>query len=304
MTLTQLSYIIAVDTYRHFATAAEKSFVTQPTLSMQIQKLEDELGVVIFDRSKQPVIPTEIGARIIEQARIIVKESQVIKHIISDNRDTIEGEYRIGIIPTLSSYLIPRFLKEFTDTYPNVTLIFQELMTNEIIGKLHEDQIDVGIIATPPPNHHFKELPLFFEPFTAYVSPEHHIYDEEYIQSSDLERDEIWLLSEGHCLRDQTLDLCKATSKQKKNQVHFESGSLETLIKLVDQHYGFTILPYLATIDLSEEKQKYVRPFKESNPGRNVRLLYGRMYSKNKILNVLREVIMSNLPEGVTPAEY
>ncbi|TNE73497.1 hydrogen peroxide-inducible genes activator [bacterium] len=296
MTLTQLSYIVAVDTYRHFATAAEKSFVTQPTLSMQIQKLEDELGVVIFDRSKQPVIPTEVGAKIIEQARIVLKEAQHIQTIIESNKDEMEGTFRIGIIPTVASNLIPLFLHTFTEKYPTIQLIFEELLTRDILSKLQDDQLDAGIIGTPLPGNQFKELSLYFEPFDVYLSENHPLLKKESLELDDLESDQMWLLSEGHCLRDQSIDLCKKVKSQRDRNVQFESGNLETLIRIVDQGKGMTILPYLTYSGLSETQKKHVRTFSNRQLGRNVKMVFGRLYTKNKMLHALRDHILSCVP--------
>jgi len=298
MTLTQLTYIVAVDTYRHFATAAEKSFVTQPTLSMQIQKLEDELGVFIFDRSKQPVIPTEVGAKIVQQARLILKEASQIQNIIDDNKDELDGTFRIGIIPTVASSLIPRFLHSFTKKYPGIQLIFEELLTRDLLNKLQEDQIDAGIIGTPLPGNQFKDLPLYFEPFEVYFSQNHPLLQKSVLEMDDLNPEEMWLLSEGHCLRDQSIDLCKKIKSQRDRAVSFESGNLETLIKVVNNGYGSTILPYLSGLSLPEAvKKEQIRSFTNQQLGRHVRLVFGRLYTKNKMLHALRDHILSTIPK-------
>ncbi len=299
MTLTQLSYIVAVDTYRHFATAAEKSFVTQPTLSMQIQKLEDELGVVIFDRSKQPVIPTEVGAKIIEQARIVLKEAQYIQAIIESNKDEMEGTFRIGIIPTVASNLIPLFLHSFTEKYPTIQLIFEELLTRDVLNKLQDDQLDAGIIGTPLPGNQFKELSLYFEPFQVYLSENHPLLHKSTLDIEDLDPEEMWMLSEGHCLRDQSIDLCKKVKSQRDRNVQFESGNLETLIRIVDQGKGMTILPYLTLNSLRANQLEHVRPFSNKLLGRNVKMVFGRLYTKNKMLHALRDHILSCVPESL-----
>ena len=299
MTLTQLNYIVSVDTHRHFATAAEKTFVTQPTLSMQIQKLEEELGVIIFDRSKQPVIPTEVGAKIIEQARIILKEAQQIQYIIESNKDEMDGTFRIGIIPTVASSLIPLFLHTFTQKFPTIQLIFEELLTRDLLNKLQDDQLDAGIIGTPLPGNQFKDLPLYFEPFNVYMSPNHSLLEKSEIHLDDLNPEEMWLLSEGHCLRDQSVDLCKKIKSQRDRAVQFESGNLETLIKVVDQGYGMTILPTLTVNGLGPEQAKRVRKLSNNELGRNVRLIFGRLYTKNKMLHALRDHLLSCLPTDI-----
>lgn len=298
MTLTQLSYIVSVDTYRHFATAAEKTFVTQPTLSMQIQKLEEELGVIIFDRSKQPVIPTEVGAKLIEQARVILREAYLIQAIIETNKDEMEGTFRIGIIPTVASSLIPLFLHSFTQKYPTIQLVFEELLTRDLLNKLQDDQIDAGIIGTPLPSSQFKDLSLYFEQFYVYLSPNHPLLKKNKLDLDDLNPEEMWLLSEGHCLRDQSIDLCKKIKSQKDRAVQFESGNLETLIKVVDTGYGMTILPFLNKHNLPKNiQQERIREFNNQSLGRDVHLVFGRLYTKNKMIHALRDHMLDCLPK-------
>lgn len=302
MTLTQLTYIVAVDTHRHFATAAEKSFVTQPTLSMQIQKLEDELGVVIFDRSKQPVIPTEVGAQIVEQARVILDESKKIQTIIDNNKGELEGTFRVGVIPTVASALIPLFLHSFTEKFPTIKLVFEELKTRDLLDRLQKDSIDAGIIGTALPSNQFKELPLYFEPFYLYASPDHPLTRKANVEIEDIDTSDMWLLSEGHCLRDQSIDICKQVRSDKDRHVQFESGNLETIIKIVDQGHGVTILPEL-TVDTIpvEQREAQVRPFTNGSYGRDIRMVFGRLYTKNKMLHALRDHILSCIPENLKP---
>lgn len=301
MTLTQLSYIIAVDTYRHFATAAEKCFVTQPTLSMQIHKLEKELDVIIFDRSKHPVVPTHIGTKVIEQARVILKESERISELICQDRKGITGKFRIGVIPTVAPYLLPLFLKQFSDEYPGIELVFEELLTDNILEKINRDQLDAGIIATPPEQSNIYEIPLYSEPFVGYVSKEHALAKKNKISAGDLKNENLWLLHEGHCLRDQILQLCK---KEKgadcKTRVHFESGNLETLKRLVEQNFGLTLLPYLSLQDLNLSDKAVVKPFMDPEPRRMIRLVHGRLYLKKNIIEVFTSSILRALPDFLT----
>jgi LysR family transcriptional regulator, hydrogen peroxide-inducible genes activator len=229
MTLTQLSYIVAVDKYRHFATAAEKSFVTQPTLSMQIHKLEDQLGITIFDRSKSPVVPTEIGEKVIEQAKIILKESKQITDIANFKENELSGTFKVGIIPTVAPYLVPLFLRSFVKKYPKINLIFEELLTSEVIEKLGNDQLDAGIIATPTDQSFIYTEDLFVEPFLGYLSHSHPLADRKKLSVGDLDLTNIWLLNEGHCFRDQTVKLCREANKNNRSAIEFKSGNLETL---------------------------------------------------------------------------
>ncbi|MEJ2105202.1 MAG: LysR substrate-binding domain-containing protein, partial [Ignavibacteriaceae bacterium] len=211
MTLVQLYYIVAVDNFRHFAKAAEYCFVTQPTLSMQIHKLEEELGVLIFDRSKQPIIPTDIGSKIIRQARVILQESERLQGIIDDETGAFTGTLKIGIIPTVAPYLLPLFLKSFVQKYPKIELVIDEITTDEIVNGIHKDLVDVGILALPINQADIIERSLYFEPFVAYVSKTNSLYLKDKISIDDLSRDDLLLLKEGHCLREQTLKICSAS---------------------------------------------------------------------------------------------
>src|SRR5471030_1623560 len=209
MTITHLEYIVAVDTYRSFVAAAEKCFVTQPTLSMQVQKLEDTLAVKLFDRSKQPVVPTEIGIEIIAQARVLLGESAKIKEIVSDRQKELSGELKIGIIPTVSPYLLPRIITKFIDKYPQVKLMVWEQTTEQIVQQLKLGLIDCGILSTPLHEATLVELPVFYENFVAYVSKNSKLSKKKNIVPEDIDMEEIWILNEGHCMREQVLNICQ-----------------------------------------------------------------------------------------------
>ena len=210
MTLTQLDYIVAVDTFRHFATAADACHITQPTLSMQIQKLEDELGVLIFDRSKQPVVPTETGVALLTQAREVLRTARRIPEIVSESKNELRGDLRIGIIPTLAPYLLPYFIGEFIGNYPDVSVRIEEFMTEQIVERLRTGLIDVGMVVTPLGETGIAELPLFREPFVVYAAENHTLLQHETVTAADLQTDGLWLLTEGHCFRDQVANLCGA----------------------------------------------------------------------------------------------
>ncbi len=305
MTLTQLSYIVAVDKYRHFATAAQKIYITQPTLSMQIQKLEDELGVRIFDRSKSPVIPTQIGEKIIEQAKVILSGAKHIEDIVAMNQDEIKGNFTIGIIPTVAPYLIPLFLKKFTDAYPNVKLTFEEALTADIVSGLNEDHFDAGIIATPPQNPQIHEIELFLEPFLAYVSINHPLAKKKKLEIADLDTADLWLLNEGHCFRDQSIKICKKSNEKLRNsQISFESGNLETLKRLVEQEYGMTLMPYLAVNEHDTqcsvaELKEFISPV----PSRRIRLVYTREILKQHMIRAFADEITASIPEELRTQE-
>lgn len=306
MTLTQLSYIVAVDRYRHFATAAEKTYVTQPTLSMQIHKLEEELDLTIFDRSKSPVVPTAIGEKIIIEAKKMLKLEKHIEDMASLRDEELRGTFRIGIIPTVAPYLLPLFLRNFREKYPNVHLVFEEVITDKILDLLDQDYLDMGIIATPAERGYIFEEDLYYEPFMGYVSRTHPLAEKEELSIDDLIGTDLWLLKEGHCFRDQTVKLCKKFRKNKLEEQHieFESGNLETLKQLVEQNFGITLLPYLAKKQIDEKCAKaHIRHFTDPVPRRKVRVVYGREYLKKNVISAFKEEIMAAIPEELKQAD-
>ncbi len=297
MTITQLEYIVAVDTHRHFAKAAEKCFITQPTLSMQIQKLEEKLGSKIFDRSKQPVIPTEIGEEIIQQARIILNEVKKIDQLISDKQGILQGELKIGIIPTLAPYLLPLFLQPFLKKYPDVIIKVKEMTTDIIVEKLKTGRIDAGLLVTPLQEPSITEYPLFYEELVAYVSKKNAAFKKTYVLADDIDLKELWLLEEGHCFRSQIINLCELKKQTKeKSNFEYEAGSVETLRKMVELNNGVTILPELATLDFSTKQLNMIRHFKSPAPVREVSLVTHRDYMKKKLIDVLKQQIIDILP--------
>lgn len=299
ITLTQLEYIIAVDTYRHFVTASEKCFVTQPTLSMQIKKIEEDLGVIIFDRTKQPIVPTEIGEKIIAQARISVAESKKIIEIIKENSDAVSGELTIGIIPSLAPYLLPLFIGTFTHMYPLVKVKIVELMTEEIIHQLKKDTLDVGILVTPLNESGVIERPLFYEKMVLYIHKDHPLAKKKILKTTDIATPDLWLLSKGHCFRSQVINLCSyQMSTQSELHFEYESGSLETLKKFVEKEGGFTLLPELAVVGLNKETTTKIKQF-ETVPLREVSFAYTRNYSKKRLLALLEEEIKKSIPKAL-----
>ncbi|WP_396168869.1 LysR substrate-binding domain-containing protein [Flavobacterium sp.] len=291
MTITQLQYVLAVAEYKNFTLAADKCFVTQPTLSMQIQKIEEELNILIFDRSKKPIQLTAIGQKIVEQAKNIVNEAGKIKDIVEYQKGFIGGEFRIGIIPTIMPTILPMFLNNFIKKYPKIKLIIEELNTNEIITRLKNGHLDAAIAATPLEDEKIKEIVLYYEPFVAYIPDNHSVSNKTEIEISDLNIDEILLLQDGHCFRDGILNLCKNQKMGAKNSFQLESGSFETLIKLADEGLGTTLLPYLHTLDLSEKNKLKLRQFKEPKPAREVSLIYPQSELKIHIIDALRNTI-------------
>lgn len=298
VTLTQLEYIVAVDTYRHFGKAAEHCFITQPTLSMQIKKLEEDLEIIIFDRSKQPLIPTDVGIRIIEQSRIVLKQSEEISNIVKDHKNQISGMLRIGIIPTLAPYLLPVFIGNYKKKYPNIFIKVVEATTENIVGLLNKDLIDVGILVTPLKEEKIIEKPVFYEEMLLYVNSGHKLHKQKNITIKDIATPEIWLLSDGHCFRDQVVNLCSFLGTiDSQLPFHFEAGSLETLMNIVDREGGLTLIPELAKATMSVKRAGNVRKFTDLTPLREVSLVYSRHFAKHKLINLLWREIKDSVPE-------
>ncbi len=291
MTISQLKYVLAVAEYQNFTVASEHCFVTQPTLSMQIQKLEDELGIQIFNRGKKPIQLTEIGKKIVEQAKTIVDESNRINDIVDQQKGFIGGEFKVGIIPTIVPTLLPMFLKTFLKKYPKVNLIIEELTTEEIVKKLTESHIDAAIAATPLENEAIKERVLYFEPFVGFIPENHRLYNQKNIDVDDLELSDILLLEDGHCFKASVLNLCKAYKNDSSSPFQLDSGSFNTLIKLSKENMGMTLLPYLHTLDLNEMDQKHLREFNSPAPAREVSLIYHKSQLKMQLIESLKNTI-------------
>ncbi|MBC7654736.1 MAG: LysR family transcriptional regulator [Oligoflexus sp.] len=296
MTIVQLEYAVAVDTYRSFVLAAEKCFVTQPTLSMQIQKLEEQLEVKLFDRSRQPVIPTEIGIEIIEQARILLQESYKIKEIIEERKGELAGELKIGVIPTIAPYLLPQVIGGFMEKYPKVKLTISELTTETIIHQLKVNLLDCGILATPLDENGLKERPVFYENFVSYISKHSPIFKKKAITTNDLDVDNLWLLNEGHCMRNQVLNICKHKNSNDA-KLEYNTGSIETLIKMVDLNDGITILPELSLQNFSVKQLDKVRYFKSPEPSREVSIVTNKNFIKKRVIDALEEEILIAIPK-------
>jgi LysR family transcriptional regulator, hydrogen peroxide-inducible genes activator len=291
MTITQLSYVLAVAEHKNFTLAAEKCFVTQPTLSMQIQKLEDELSIQIFDRTKKPIGLTDVGAKIVTQAKNIVNEANRIKDIVDQQKGYIGGDFRIGIIPTIMPTLLPMFLNTFIKKYPKINLIIEELNTNEIINKLKNGHLDCAIAATPLEEEKLKEVVLYYEPFVAYLPDNSQNISKKEIEITDLDQEKILILQDGHCFRNSVLNLCKTNSYNEENHFQLESGSFETLIKLSDEGLGTTLLPYLHTLDLSDKNKAKLKSFTDPKPSREVSLIFTKNELKIQIIDALKNTI-------------
>jgi LysR family hydrogen peroxide-inducible transcriptional activator len=303
MNIQQLEYIVAVDNQRHFVQAAEHCNVTQPTLSMMIRKLEDELAIKIFDRTKQPIVPTGVGRQIIDQARVILRETGRLNEIAKHFNGDLSGELKIGIIPTIAPYLLPHFVQPFIETYPNIRLHVSEMITERIISELKIGNIDVGIVATISGESSLQEIPLYNERFYAYVSRDTGLYNKQYILPGDIEPNELWLLEEGHCFRTQIQRLCELSkSSQFGNSFNYRSGSIETLIRMVDRNGGITILPELAVAELSEERKNHIRHFRHPEPAREVCLVVNREQMKSRLIDALHKGIQEYVPKVISNA--
>ncbi|WP_127141533.1 LysR substrate-binding domain-containing protein [Flagellimonas marinaquae] len=293
MTITQLQYVLAVAEHKNFTLAAEKSFVTQPTLSMQVQKLEDELDILIFDRSKKPITITEVGKKIVAQAKNIVAEAERIKDIVDQDKGYIGGDYTLGIIPTVMPTLLPMFLNAFIKKYPKVNLIIKEQSTQTMIKNILDGHLDAGIAATPLEIEFIKERPLYYEPFVGYVPKNHRLAAEEQLTTEHLDVSDVLLLQDGHCFREGVINLCKASQNLSGEHFKIESGSFETLVSLADEGMGMTLLPYLNTLHLDKQKTVNLKSFKNPVPAREISMIYHKSELKIQITDALREVVSS-----------
>lgn len=293
MTLVQLEYLLAIYRNKSFSKAAEKCFVTQPTLSMQIQNLESELDMILLDRSKKPIQPTDAGLKIIAQAENILMEVDRMKDIQMSLTGDVSGELRIGIIPTISPYLLPLFVTGFSESYPKVHLKMEEMITSKIIQAIKDDELDIGIVATPLDEKGIHEIPVYSEVMLVYASPKSSIYGKKSIGVDDMDMNEIWLLNEGHCFRSQILQVCQFYEDKKDDHTFtFESGSIDTLIRMVDVHGGFTLVPELIIPYLREGQLKNLRYFKKPMPAREISIITRRLSLKEKQIEVLRSEIL------------
>jgi LysR family transcriptional regulator, hydrogen peroxide-inducible genes activator len=287
MSLQQIAYALAVEKFRHIGQAARACGVTQPTLSMQLKKLEDHLDYALFDRNKKPILPTARGREFLLQARAVNQEFEKLSSLAGEARDEVAGLFRLGIIPTLSSYIVPLFTENFSKQHPKARLEIEEMKTDEIIAALGKDQIDAGLLATPLQSAGLHEEPLFEESFQIYAAKTHPLSQRKFVTEDELNPSELWLLEEGHCFRNQTLKLCSIKAHRPASRsVDFQSGNLETLKKMVERSGGYTILPTLACRDLRPSKAALVA-FKGTVPVRQIGLIYAREYLKRPYRNAL-----------------
>lgn len=299
MTITQLEYAVAVATYHSFVAAAEKCFVTQPTLSMQIQKLEEELGIKLFDRNNRPNTVTAIGAPIIEQAKVILAECEKVFELVKSNQGIVAGIFKLAVIPSVAPYLMPGLLERYAQDYPDVKLLIKEMETEQILVALRNNEIDAAIVSTPLENNAIQEHPLFYEPFVGYFSEGEKALSKRLIQPSDIEMDRLLLLNEGHCMRNQVLDLCSdnVREKQVNKNFQYDSSSVDTLRKLVDRNKGMTVLPELAVTEFTEDQQDRIRYFEDPEPVREISVVTNNQFVKLSLLQSLIDEILLLVPE-------
>jgi LysR family hydrogen peroxide-inducible transcriptional activator len=298
MTITQLQYILAVEKHLSFVGAAESCNISQPAISMQVKKLEDMLGVELFDRNSSPLKVTSIGKAIIDQAKFIIKEYTQVFEIISEYKDEIIGTVRLGIIPTVSPYLLPLFIKNLEQKYSSLKLEIEELTTQHIEEKLRNGTLDMGILATPLHQNDLIEHFLYFEELVAYISPENLLFNKNYLLSKEIDLNQLWLLEEGHCLRNQIENFCELKQKQNKNSpLKLKTGSLETVIKLADNYAGMTLLPELAIMDWNEVKLQKIRRFAAEKPMREISIITEKAYKRKALIEAIKTEVWACLPQ-------
>ncbi|MEP2280042.1 LysR substrate-binding domain-containing protein [Maribacter sp.] len=299
MTLQQLDYVVALDTYRHFVTAAEKCFVTQPTITIQVKKLEEEIGFLIFDKSKSPFKPTELGEVFIIKAKIILHEVNELKNMVNVELDNIEGEFKMAVIPTISPYLIPLIAGSFSKKYPNTVLKIQEMESEQIIMGLQKKEIDLGILVTPLNEPYIRETKLYNEPFICYAQTNSFNESKKTITVKEMEQlNNIWLLEKGHCFRNQVLNICGQTNTD--GNIQFQSGSIEALKKMVDNYGGYTLVPEMA---INDNDLGQIRHFVTPKPIREVSLVSHHTFSKEVLIDALRQEILKNTPSNFVKNE-
>jgi LysR family hydrogen peroxide-inducible transcriptional activator len=302
MTIQQLEYIIALDNYRHFAKAAEACYVTQPTLSMMIQKLEDELDVRIFDRSAHPVEPTEVGKKILNQARISIRYFYQVKEVVDNEKNMLTGDFKLGIIPTVATYIVPELLRRMKKTETGINLILQEAPTSVIVEHLLNGKLDGGLAATPLNHPNLVEMPVYYEKFYAYVSPLDGLFENDEVDLGKVDIHTVWLLENIHCLRGQIVQLCQMKKEKdldRTEKIKYESGSMDTLINIVDYNGGLTVIPEMTAMGLPEEKQNNLRRLKGNTAVREVSLIVSKEFVRQKMAGIIVDMIKDSVPKSM-----
>ena len=293
MTLQQLEYVLALEKTRHFVRAAELCGVTQPTLSAMVQKLEEELDCKIFDRSRQPIETTEIGKQIISQAQVIIYQANQLKESIKSTKEELTGTLHLAVIPTIAPYLLPRFIASFKQLYPELSLKISEMHTDTIIEKLRIAEIDMAILSTPLNDPKILEIPLYYEKFAAYISPTEPIYERTELSANDMPLDKLWVLEEGHCLRNQVFNFCHEKPVQAST---YEAGSIDTLVKIVDLNGGYTVIPELHIELLSESQKLNLRSVVNPEATREISIVIRHDFVREGVINAVAECIKQIIP--------
>ena len=296
MTLQQLQYVIALDTHKQFVKAAESCFVTQPTLTLQLKKLEEEISTVLFDRSSQPLEPTPMGKRFIAQAKKVLWEADELKQLVNNDKEEINGTYKVGIIPTLAPNLLALFISDFIEYHPKTKLVIEELQSELIIDMLNNKQLDIGILSAPLHESNIREIPLFDEPFLVFTDEQHEILAHKTVNEKQLPADGLWVLKEGHCFRDQTLNICAFEPSEQHKNVVMEGASIDTLKKLIRQVKGYTLIPELSYDDKNDARN--VVAFQDPKPVRSICIAVHKHFTKERLINELKTSILSNIPDS------
>lgn len=297
MNIQQLEYIVAVYQYGNFAKAAEKCFVTQPTLSMMIKKMEEELGIIIFDRNKNPITPTETGIKIIQHAQKILNDVNDLKNITIQSKTDNKGKLKLGIIPTIAPYLLPLVLHSFAKKYPDIILEIYEITTDELTEQIEKGLLDLGILSTPLNNPYLLEKKMFVEKFFIYTSDKF-LHKKKKLKISDLKNLNIWLLKDGHCMRNQVLEICKP---QNFSSIQFVAGNIDTIVKLIDFYGGTTIIPELMLKFLTKAQLKKTISFENPAPAREISIVQSKLFIKEHLINVFYDHIISVIKEELHP---
>ena len=298
MTIIQLEYLLAVANCGSFSQAAEHCFVTQPSLSMQIKALEEELGVVLLDRSKKPVIPTQAGEIVLAQARETITAYNYIKEAVAEFKGETAGKLRLGVIPTIAPYLLHKFIPDFARNYPRVELEISEMVTADIVEALRRDRLDAALVASGTCGDGILEQELFNDRFFVYVSPENPLYERQNIRIEDIDLKDLVILSPGNCMRDQIIELCQARRNMPAHY-SFESGSLETLMRIVDCTACLTIVPEMAVEYIPADRRDRLKTLAKGATSRKIAVAVRRTYVKNSIIRALTQTILDNVTPGV-----
>lgn len=300
MNLQQLEYLVALDRHKSFSKAAEACFITQATLSTMIRKLEEELDLVLFDRKTSPVITTDYGKEILKEARKILYHAERLKHVSTEIRGVIEGELRIGVIPTVAANLLHRILPYLLKKFPRLSIHVHELTTTAILTKIKNNELDGGIISTPYGGMDLASELLYFEKLLVYGSGSSN--RQRFTSPQELRKEQVWLLEKGNCISDQILNVCQLTEKKWNQNLHFQPNSFDTLLNIVDEMKGLTMIPELYVLALDKRRRKNVRDFVCPFPVREISLVFARPFARQRVLaavsDEIRKIIQPELQTG------